>query len=794
MQLYNKLPRKIEIFTGIVFLTIAVGLFAQAPKCSDIVIADFTSETFGDWKVEGTAFGTGPAVGILPGQNMGAGFEGKRLANSFHGKDAATGRLTSPSFKIERKYINFLIAGGKQPYEASIKLFIDGVPVRIADGGNSHDLTPRSWDVSEFTGKKATIQIVDNATGDFGRIMVGQIVQADANTAPIRQPLKLAPAKAERKIPLSGDLLILPVSSPDQADKKVGKADWGMIDVIVDGQLIHRAHAVHPRAVEDAKYWAALDMKEFKGKEATLRLCSDLITPEQALMDLNRIESSDKMRHLLPVYKEPGRPQFHFSQIQGWNNDPNGMVYSDGLYHLSWQCNPLGSWFGGWYWGHAVSPDLIHWINCPPILRPNGGMNLERDHSMAVGNCFSGGSAVDVNNTLGKQVGKQKTIIATFADTGLGECLAYSTDGGFRYNYMWEINPITVQPRPENHKGPADRSWGRDPKLFWYEPTKSWVMVVYRMGLYPDACSGHMAFYTSKDAQQWEFLSETEKLFLEIYENGPDKGNINKKDFHECPDFFELPVDGNAKNKKWVLLDGYAKYQVGTFDGKKFTPDLKEYRWTICPGAPYAGQCFSNAPDGRAIMMMWARMGFGDAPVGCGFTLPLELSLRTADDGIRLYVNPVKELEKLRETEIFSAQNKKIGGTESVSFETQEKKVEVVVSVKTDAKTGSIQLKTGETTFNYLLDKRKLDGSALVVHDKDEGRIDFHVFIDSATWEIFAAHGAVYNMGGRNYKVPVGKISVSLNGAEGTLDSLKVYKLKSIWPESVDTLMYSNKK
>ena len=614
----------------------------------------------------------------------------------------------------------------------------------------------------------------------------------DTNAAPAKRQVKMAPAKAERKLQLTGDLLILPVGEPPQADNKSGKADWGSLEVYVDDQLIHRAHAVHPRNVEDAKYWAFLDMKDYKGKEATLRLNGDTMTPEQASTNLSRIESSDKMRHLQPIYKEPGRPQFHFSQIQGWNNDPNGMVYSDGLYHISWQCNPLGNWFGGWYWGHAVSPDLIHWSNCPPTLRPNGGTNLDRERSMAVGNCFSGGAAVDVDNTLGKQEGNQKTIIATCSDTGLGECLAYSTDGGFRYTFMKEFNPITVQPRPQEAKGPGDRSWGRDPKIVWYEPTKSWVLVAYRMGIYPDACSGHMAFYTSKDAKSWEFQSETKKLFPEIYENAPDKGDINKKDFHECPEFLELPVDGNPGNKKWVLLDGFAKYQVGSFDGKKFTPDLEEYRWTICPGTPYAGQCFSNAPDGRAIMMMWSRMGYGDVPFGCGFTLPLELTLRTADDGIRLYANPVKELEQLREKEIFSAQNQKIGGAETVSFDTREQLVEVVASVKTDAKAGSIMLKTGDNTFSYSLDKRQLDGAT--VHDKDDGRIDFHVFIDRATWEVFAGHGSVYKLGGRPVAAPVGRISVSINGAEGTVESMKVYKLKSFWSENVDTLTYSQKK
>ena len=182
-------------------------------------------------------------------------------------------------------------------------------------------------------------------------------------------------------------------------------------------------------------------------------------------------------------------------------------------------------------------------------------------------------------------------------------------------------------------------------------------------------------------------------------------------------------------------------------------------------------------------------MGFGAVPFASGFTLPLELSLRKADDGIRLYANPVKELEQLREQEIYSVQNQKIGGAETVTYDTQEQLVEVVASVKTDAKAGTIIVRFGDITLSYWLDKEQLDGVA--VHDKDDGRMDFRVYIDRATWEAFAGHGSVYKMGGRKIAAPVGKISVSINAAKGTVESLKVFKLKSIWPENVETLAYS---
>lgn len=598
----------------------------------------------------------------------------------------------------------------------------------------------------------------------------------------------------ERTLKLTGDLLLLPSSDRAALKKGAETADGGLLEVIVDGMLVHRVNGIFPRKVEDAKFWAFLDMKEFKGKEAVLRIARGPAVSRGAEI-LGWMESSDKMRHTQPIYKEGGRPQFHFSQIQGWNNDPNGMVYSDGLWHLSWQCNPVETGFGGWYWGHAVSEDLVHWREGPRTLRSGGAKDVNRYPGMADANCFSGGAAVDANNTLGKQVGQQKTIIAAFTDSPFGESLAYSTDGGFRYTVMRDINPIIVHPKPEGSKW--NGSYGRDPKLFWHEPTKRWVIVTYRMGLNPDAISGHMTFYTSQDLKKWEFQSMTEKLFPE------DRQPEDKQDFHECPEFLELPVDGNPNTKKWVLIDATPKYQTGAFDGKKFTPDAKEYRRGIFGGMK-AGQCFSNAPDGRAIMMIWVRQGFGEnVPFASGFTLPLELNLRTADDGVRLYANPVKELEKLREKEIFSMQNKKLGGTETVSCDTQEPLVELLVSVKTEAKKGTIEIKFGATSLYYLIEQKQLGDSPFIqnikdkciVHDKDDGKIDFRLYVDRATWEVFVENGSVYKIGSRkDISAPVGKISVGLSGAEGTVESMKVYKLKSIWPENVNTLQYSTAK
>ena len=251
-----------------------------------------------------------------------------------------------------------------------------------------------------------------------------------------------------------------------------------------------------------------------------------------------------------PLYSENGRPQFHFSQKSGWNNDVNGMVYSDGLYHLSWQCNPTGLGFGSMYWGHAVSKDLVHWAECSPVIRVHGGKSkdgkadVNLHPSMAIGLAYSGSTVVDHNNTLGKQLGATKTLIACFTDTGAGigtepgvcgESLAYSTDNGRSYTLLRDYNPIISH-------------FGRDPNLFWYEPGKHWCIVVYNGGhavTEPKGWIGKMEFYSSKDLRTWTLDSTSDEVF------------------HECPELVELPVDGNAKTREVAPLRCHAEVSSG---------------------------------------------------------------------------------------------------------------------------------------------------------------------------------------------------------------------------------------
>jgi len=292
---------------------------------------------------------------------------------------------------------------------------------------------------------------------------------------------------------------------------------------------VHNVGLIIATTPEEVAFWGYLDMSEYVGRAAKLEVRGPIADNALALF-----ESSDKERYLKPLYTETGRPQFHFSQKQGWNNDVNGMVYYDGLYHLSWQCNPVGRSWGNMYWGHAVSRNLVHWEEWPRVLRAGGGASKEGrindniHRSMAIRQCFSGSACVDINNTLGKQKGDVKTLIACFTDTGSGlprgpgEALAYSTDNGRTYTYMKDYNPLI------SHKG-------RDPRLFWHGPSRHWVIVVYEQGTVvkeggkKTIKGGKMGFYTSKDLKDWELAGYSDPLY------------------HECPDFLELPLDGDPR-------------------------------------------------------------------------------------------------------------------------------------------------------------------------------------------------------------------------------------------------------
>ena len=306
-----------------------------------------------------------------------------------------------------------------------------------------------------------------------------------------------------------------------------------------------------------------------KGKTATVKI----LGLKKDALALNLMKLSDTFDTTNTDYY---RPSYHFTPLYGWMNDPNGMVYKDGEYHLYFQYNPYGSKWGNMHWGHAVSKDLVHWEHLDPAIA--------RD---PVGHIFSGSSVVDKKNTAG--FGKD-AIIAIYTNHSVNpdevQCIAYSNDNGRTFT-KYEGNPVLTP-----FDGLKDF---RDPKVFWYEKGKCWYMIV--------SADKETRFYKSKNLKKWTYVSAF------------GKGLGQQPCQYECPDFFQLPVNGDKKKMKWVMtmninpgcwFGGSAtEYFVGDFDGKNFTcPDAHDVKWLDWGKDHYATVTFSNTGD-RVLGITW---------------------------------------------------------------------------------------------------------------------------------------------------------------------------------------------
>ena len=337
------------------------------------------------------------------------------------------------------------------------------------------------------------------------------------------------------------------------------------------------------------------------------------------------------------------RPVYHHTPLYGWMNDANGLVYKDGEYHLYFQYNPYGSKWGNMHWGHSVSKDLVHWQHLDPAIA--------RD---TLGHIFSGSTVIDKNNSAGYGKDAMIAFYTSASDEhGQIQCMAYSTDNGRTYT-KYAKNPILTP-----FDGLKDF---RDPKVFWYEPAQKWYMIV--------SADKNMRFYSSTDLKQWEYLSQ----FGEGYGVQPNQ--------FECPDFIQLPVDGNKDNMKWVMIvnvnpgcpfgGSATEYFVGTFDGKEFKCDNDKSvtKWLDFGKDHYATVCFSNTGD-RVIAVPWmSNWQYANVtPIrqyrGAN-ALPRELSLYTKDGEVYMAANAVKETEGLRK-ETRKVDNFSLTGEQTVS-------------------------------------------------------------------------------------------------------------------------------
>ncbi|MGE5531258.1 MAG: GH32 C-terminal domain-containing protein, partial [Bacteroidota bacterium] len=310
----------------------------------------------------------------------------------------------------------------------------------------------------------------------------------------------------------------------------------------------------------------------------------------------------------MELYHEQYRPQVHFTSRRGWLNDPNGLVYYGGEYHLFYQHNPYGWDWGNMHWGHAVSADLVHWEELPIALYPD-----------ELGTCFSGSAVVDWEDSAGFQSGSEKALVAIYTAAGepFTQCLAYSNDRGRTWS-KYEGNPVLGHIAGDN----------RDPKVIWYQPERKWVMALYLEG-------EDFALFSSPDLKDWDKLCD-----------------VRVEGCSECPEFFALPLDGDVERQRWVFYGGNGSYLIGDFDGKIFAAESGPHRMhcacTRSGDAFYASQTFNEEPAGRRVVIGWARgTEMPGMPFNQMMNFPCELTLRTTAEGPRLFVQPVDEVERL---------------------------------------------------------------------------------------------------------------------------------------------------
>ena len=686
-----------------------------SPPSSDVVIADFEQPTYGAWVTTGTAFGPGPAQGTLPNQNMVSGYVGSRLVNSYYGTDTSTGTLTSPPFVITKPFINFLIGGGSIPGQECMNLIISNGMVKTATGGNTEVLSQQQWDVSAYLGQTAILQIVDSATGGWGHINVDQITLSDT-----------ALPSLVRTLMITNSLLNLPVQN---------SAPMRRVTVTVGGQPV-RDFNIRLATGGTPDWWAFVDVSEFTNQTATLSVSSLSSVNDgfYSIIQTNGIVDSTNL------YQETLRPQIHFSTKRGWLNDANGMIYHNGKFHLYYQHDPF-DWGGGGqkWWGHAVSTDMVNWVEVQEGLY---------DHSYG-DDVYSGSAVVDTNNTGGFKTGTNDVIVAAFYSTARGECIAYSNDGGLTFT-DYANNPVVV------HSGT-----GRDPHMFWYAPSNYWVMAVY-----DDAGGNGVQFYTTPDFHQWTFRSK-------IY-----------NDFFECPDMFQLPVDGNAGNKMWLLCDASSGYQLGQFDGMTFTPSTSKL-----PGnsgsAFYASQTFTSmAPgDQRIVRIGWAQISTPGMPFNQLMYFPTELNLRTIAGGVQLCSAPIAEITN-NVVAVYAWSNlslspgsNPLSGIRGALFD-----VKAQFTAGT-AQTINFTFQGVTVTYNAATQQISCNGITNPLAPIN-GSVQLEIVVDRDTIEIFGNNGQLYMPMPANNASGNSLISLTCAGGTATFNSLTVSKLKSIWPKS----------
>lgn len=554
--------------------------------------------------------------------------------------------------------------------------------------------------------------------------------------------------------------------------------DDARINVLVDGNV---AETIYVRlAKSKTDYTVPFDLTPYKGHDVML----DVVIP-QSRGSVREAKDDACWRGIVladtfdTANREKYRPAFHHTPRYGWMNDPNGMFYKDGRWHLYYQYNPYGSKWQNMTWGHSVSDDLVNWEHLPEAIRPNG-----------LGSVFSGSCAVDHDNTAG--FGSDAVIaLYTSAGTSQMQSLASSTDDGLTFN-IYPSNPVLTL-----------ESEARDPKVFWNDSTKEWNMILAH------ALDHEMLIFTSPDMKSWTLQSSF------------GKGLGAQGGVWECPDLFELPVAGTDE-KKWVLLcninpDGPfggsgTQYFVGDFDGKTFKADTDaagnvSTKWLDYGKDHYATVTWSDAPDGRRVALGWMSnwQYAADVPTmqfRSANTLPREMGLFRAPDG-EVYASsaPSPELEALRGK--LAAKVKKTtvgrkarsfalpsenGGICEILMDIEASKAKTVNVVFSNSQGEKVMMQYDPSAATLSFDRTESgitdfsEGFPTVTvtpTHETSGRIALRIFVDRSSMEVFGNDGEFVMTNLVFPRTPYTALSVSAEGGNAKVENLRIYSLKS---------------
>ena len=473
------------------------------------------------------------------------------------------------------------------------------------------------------------------------------------------------------KITVTHPYLVFPVNNAKAMKKLL---------FTIGGELVYEADV--RLDTHNPDFYAYFDVSRFMGQRMELT-----VEPEMA-MSFREADSIDR----IDLYREPFRPLYHFTEKNGWHNDPNGLVKIGDTYHMFYQQNPASPQWGNMHWGHATSHDMIHWTQLPVALFPD-----------EMGTMFSGSGIIDEEGRAGFGAGA-----ALFFYTAAGcnsrrsagqpftQCLAYSTDGGKTLT-KYEGNPVIPHIAGDN----------RDPKVIWCEELGKYVCALYLDG-------NTYALLTSDNFLDWELIQR-----IEI------PGDA------ECPDFYPLNVENEPGVRKWVLSGASAKYFVGDIVNGQFVP-CQDVRAMHTGSLGYAAQTYSLQDDDRRINVSWERVNFpGNAPFCSQMGIPATHVLRRGEDGYYLHASPVKEAKKLRGSAYVLDET--ADGLETVLFDTANE-----LSLTVPAKGGEIRISM--LGFTVVIDRDNMTarlGNQSIPLGCVDGRIKVRMYTDTCSLELF---------------------------------------------------------